>query len=544
MKTASGLFTTANFEPCQTRSFDNTVTHLGLWNQTPISGMLGWLGGSAELNTQMYAWGRTHMSNPFAVLGANLPIAQAGALTQIAISDDNMFIPSQVYEIPSTREQVLVINTTGNIAVLKRGVGTVSPQAAPAGTEMFFVGTANEEASFCPPGMAEGTSSLQNYMQIFRESWSMSGSAAAMDPALLYNPQTVARLKKEMMRRFMLGIERARIFGQREETVVNGKRLFKMDGIINMIYNYAPQNVIAAGATTTIADLEDMTDKLFDVTIEGALSTSKMAIGGTKAMRVINALGRTAGTTEYTNSETSFGMVFSKFVTRRGSINFMLHPMFDSHPLYENALMFLEPSSMEPVHLRGRQSLVYNTDHLANNCQDAMSGGVLAELGLRVKVPEANGIILGLTAAACTACLIPVTKYVACLMIDKPCVDGEVAPGTVVNISIHDAKPASTYVIMTPTGTANILTNASGAGTIAYTVTNEGTNAFQIAHNIAANFGETMWKHAAVSTCVAQKCGVTAAVPDSPCVDQIVSAVPAVVGTNTGASVGAAPGCC
>ena len=543
MKTVSGMFRTTNFEQCQIRSFDNVITQLGLWSQTPISGILGLTNGSTPVTTQRFSWGRMHASLPFVVLGAALPVALAGQLTSIAIADDNMFIPSQVYEVPQTGEQMLVVHTQGTIAVFKRGVGTVPPQAAISGTQLFYVGTANEEASFCPPGMNEGTSSLENLTQIFRESWSISGSAQAVDANVVYNKDKVKQQKLAMTRRMLLSIERARLFGQRAETVHNNQQLLKMEGLIPSIRNHAPQNVIAAGATTTLSELEDMTDQLFNVTIEGALSTSKLAIGGTRALRVINALGRSTGHLEFAPETSSFGMTFTSFKTRRGEINFMLHPMMDEHPMYQNALLVLEPNSYQNVHLTGREMITYDNDNMMQNCQDAMSGGILAELSLKVKVPEANGLILGLTEAACEPCKIPVTKFVACLSIDKPCHQGKLAIGSVVVVSISGAKPGIAYTLITPTGPKVVTTDASGNASFNFVLATAGTAAFAI--EIASiNTSEVMWKTAAVAACTVAPCEPATAVSDSPCIDQVVSTDTTPAGNNALANSGAAPHTC
>ena len=527
-----GIFNTSNFAQHEIRpSFQSTIHRKAPNGLAKFTGMMARVGNERISNTH-YEWFTSRMSFPQLKFAAQLPSATRLSVTQIAVENSDFVIEKQVYQIRGTDEQVLVLGIVGNTIAIRRGVGSVLPAQVASGTEAFQVGTAFEESSMCPLPIHESSDHARNITQIFRNSWGVSGTTAAVTPEI--GPKRDAKSKREMMEYHALDMEMAFMFGQLVETVQGGQPLRKMDGIMNMIRKYAPQNIKYAGTTTSWDQLEAMVDGWFDIVTDQSELNDRVLFVGKRALHVLNKLGRYYYDVQATPAQTSFGMVFTDFKTTRGTFRMVEHPLFNQLGLPDYALAV--DLSSKKLHSLGDRDAKYN-DIFKDGCVDAVGGTILSELTMSNFAPESDGLIIGLCEATTDVVATPVTTNMACLSVDKPCESGKVASGTVVTLKIVDAKASQAYTIKVSDGTTKtITTDSAGTGTTTFTAGTAPLYMFAVDPTVD---GTTLWLTGSVSVCVAQPCdGDQPGVNDSQCVDTQVSVPTPTSGTNTGADVG------
>ena len=104
------------------------------------------------------------------------------ATTTITVASTANIIPGMVLRVGAGGfENLLVVSiTNATTFVVQRAFGNVVAADIPATTTLYMVGTAYEEASNRPLPYSLDTVAVENYTQIFRNSWAVSGSAAAV----------------------------------------------------------------------------------------------------------------------------------------------------------------------------------------------------------------------------------------------------------------------------------------------------------------------------------------------------------------------------
>jgi hypothetical protein len=529
-----GIFNTSNFAKREVKpSFFSTIHKKMPRGSAPLTAIMSQVKSENISNTEI-TWFSERPVFPMLALAVNLPAAAPNSITQIEIVSSENIIEKMVFEIEGTFEQILVTAVMGNVVAIKRGVGTVPPSAVPAGTRAMQIGTAFEESSICPLPMSRSFESARNVTQIFRNSWGISGTATAV--ATQVGGDRSAKNKKDMMEYHAIDMEKSMLFGQKTETVLNGQPFRKMDGIISMIRQYAPQNIKFAGDTVTYDQFDEMTDSLFDVITDNSEANDRVIFTDKTGMKVVNDLGRNFGVLQTTMGETKFGMQFREFSTTRGNFKMVEHPLFNVYPSLVGMMLVLDLSPLIRHPLNGRDS-VYK-DIYVDDCQDSKGGTILTEMTISNSNLESSGVIYGMKNAACAPCRVPVSTHMAYLSCDKPCGSGEVAPGSTITLSINSAKPSQNVIVKWAGANITVTIDAAGNGTATAVVGTLPVYTFSVVPNTD---GQTIWAAGVTSVCVTQPCDNGDAVNDSHGVDLVVTQAPPFVGSNPDANQGNVP---
>lgn len=534
-----GLFNTSNFQAGELDTIDKVVVSLRMAEDMPLTSMLAFK-PSMSVSAPYYTWNREFMERPEVSFSDPLPAALPGATNTVAIGTSNGLTEGSIYEITSTREQIRILSVVGGVATIRRGVGNYPPAPVPANAETFYIGTAFEEGSFCPPARTGYATSLTNVTQILRDSWGVTGTVSQTESQLF--GKRSAKSKSEMFARFARDIEYTRLFGQYYDGVQNGQPFRKMDGVYEMIRKYAPQNVMAAGATVTLEQMDDLISQVFSIVpMTGSVNNLRVGLIGRGAYRVLQKLGKHEGQLNISKADTQIGLQFTSFRARAGTVNFVYHPMMDRHPNTQNSMILLNMDTIEPVHLGNRQSEYKDS---VDDCRDAVGGNILAEIGLKMTVPEMNGIIHNFQEAACEPCSAPVSVYVGCFTVSHPCSSGPVSEGSSVTLSISGAQPSTAFTVQLPGGGTLAMTTDANGNAVSDPIVISGTSPehriFTIQNPVNS---QTIWASSMATVCVLQPCHPGQAIPDSPCVDEVVTAASLVAGSNTDATPGGPARC-
>lgn len=503
-----GIFNSSNFAPNQVKpSFAKMIFEQMPGGQAPLFGITSRLSADS-LTATSHSWSFKDYVQPMVKLVGALPAAAAGGVSLVEVEQAGFAVEGQVLLFTDSMEQALIVGVTGNQVALRRGAGITAPRALPAGCEAYSIGTAFEESSLRPLPVARSMRTVTNFTQIFRDSWAISGTAAAM--SLQVGDAIKAENKADATMFHAAAIEKALIFGEKYEGVLKGQPHRKMDGIISFIRQHAPNNYAHSPAVLTYDGLEEMLDPLFDVITDNKNKNDRLLLVDSHARKAITKLGRMSGNVQLMPGQTKFGHSFTSFSTSRGEFTMLEHPMFNTFPTSKGMALAVDLSSMKLGYLAGRQTEYKDFNPTANSTSgtaqdngiDAQGGTFTTEATLQIEAPNANGVIVGIREVGMATQVAAPTTYQAYIEVNKPASQGAVDPNTVVIVTITGAAPASVVPVATPTGVISITVDGAGAGAANYTVGSGATYQFTVLQS-AGNLN-TIWQPASATVAVKQ----------------------------------------
>jgi hypothetical protein len=404
-----GIFNTSNFTTdLAKKSFSAMIVRLMPNGSAPLFGLSSMLQSETAVQVEHGFFSKTMIFPEGKIdFGAGYG---AGITTFVLDTTDNL-LPGMILRVERTGENI-IINTvpdTTSITVTRQ-VGTVVAAALLDNDSLYQVGNAFEEASVRPSANNIIPVRITNLTQIFRNTWSISGSAEAT--SVIAGDSTDAESRQDCAAFHAADIEKAIFFGQKSSGTRNGKPFRTMDGLINMVEtpaNYPPSylgvtNSFLAGATTNWSQLLAFLDPVFDQTTDPKGSNERVLFVGGAAKLVINEIGRLNGTYQLIDGMTNFGLAFSTLTTPRGKFRIIEHPLFNTNVVWAKMAVAVDLPTFRLAYLANRktQNKEFNTkgDQAQDNGIDAVGGSLLTELTTVIKNTPANAVIRNLTAAA------------------------------------------------------------------------------------------------------------------------------------------------
>ena len=302
-----------------------------------------------------------------------------------------------------TSEIVLVTAlTSATVLAVTRAVGTVAAAAVNSGDVWRTVGNAFEEGSVRPSAVAIIAARYVNNTQIFRNSWAVTKTAAAIPQ--IAGSGYVSESKQDCAALHAMAIEKALFFGQKFMGTRNGQPFHTMEGIISRVKAAASGNVTTLGATTNWTQFEAALDKTLEtVTDPKGGNIRTMFVGGT-ARRVIHNIARLNSTYQITTNETGWGLQIDTIRTPRGTFEMIEHPLFNAYgaaSTWAKMAVICDLNAFSLAYLRKTSDASYNSaGALVDNGVDAEGGTLTTELTCTIKNPAAFGVLYNFTAAA------------------------------------------------------------------------------------------------------------------------------------------------
>lgn len=403
---AAGMFNTGNFQTDLARkSFAAMITRLMPNGTAPLFGLTSMLQDETAVAVEHGFFAKTMLFPQLQVSAAG----QTAADTVWTVTSTTNLIPGMLMRVTTTGENVLInsIISPTSIAV-QRGVGTIAAAVVGASVYAYQVGNAFEEGSTRPAPQSIIPVRITNLTQIFRNSWAVTGSAAATE--VIAGDTTPAENRQDCAAFHAADIEKALFFGQKYQGVRNGQPFRTMDGLINIVGNlsyypssYAAVNVFTAGATTNYTQLQGFLDPMFNQTTDPKGANDRVLFVGGQARRVLNEIGRLNGTYFISEGQTSYGLQFNSFRIARGQLRMIEHPLFNTNPDWAKMAVAVDLPTFRLAYLKGRktQNQEYNTSGTpVDNGIDAVGGTLTTEVTCVIKNPPANSVVYNLTAAA------------------------------------------------------------------------------------------------------------------------------------------------
>ena len=396
---AIGLLSSANAPTnLNALSFAQAITRLMPNGTAPLFGLTSLLKDETASNIEHGYFSKTMIFPSVTSTAGDL--VGATTLTVNAYTD---IVPGDLILNERTGEVILVTATpTGTTLTVQRAVGTTSAAAINAADVMRTVGNAFEEGSVRPSAVAVIASRYVNNTQIFRNSWAVTKTAAAIPQ--IAGSGYVSESKQDCAALHAMAIEKALFFGQKYMGTRNGQPFHTMEGIIARVNAAASGNITTLGATTNWTQFEAALDKTLEtVTDPKGGNIRTMFVGGT-ARRVIHNIARLNSTYQITTNETAWGLQIDTIRTPRGTFEMIEHPLFNAYggaSMWAKMAVIADLNAFSLAYLRKTSDASYNSaGALVDNGIDAEGGTLTSELTCTIKNPAAFGVLYNFTAAA------------------------------------------------------------------------------------------------------------------------------------------------
>lgn len=381
-------------------SFAQMITRLMPNGTAPLFGLTSLLSDETAKDIEHGYFSKTMI---FPSLQINNGAGYAAGITTFAVDAYTDVIPGDMILNERTGEIMMVNTTPDNVSVtVTRAVGTVAAAAILDNDVMRTIGNAFEEGSTRPSAVAMLPVRYVNNTQIFRNSWAVTKTAAAIPQ--IAGAGTVSESKQDCAALHAMAIEKALFFGQKFMGTKNGQPLHTQEGIIARVQATAPGNVTTLGATTNWTQFEAALDPtLQTVTDPKSGNIRTMFVGGT-ARRVIHNIARLNASYQITTGETAWGMQIDTIRAPRGTFEIVEHPLFNAYggaSMWAKMAVICDLNAFSMAYLRKTSDAAYNSSGaLVDNGIDAEGGTLTTELTSLIKNPAAFGLIYNFTAAA------------------------------------------------------------------------------------------------------------------------------------------------
>ena len=379
-------------------SFAQAITRLMPNGTAPLFGLTSLLKDETASNIEHGYFSKTMIFPSVTATAAAL-----AADTSITVAAYTDIVPGDLILNERTGEVILVTATpTATTLTVQRAVGTVAAAAINAADVMRTVGNAFEEGSVRPSAVAIIAARYVNNTQIFRNSWAVTKTAAAIPQ--IAGSGYVSESKQDCAALHAMAIEKALFFGQKFMGTRNGQPFHTMEGIIPRVNAAASGNVTTLGATTNWTQFEAALDKTLEtVTDPKGGNIRTMFVGGT-ARRVIHNIARLNSTYQITTAETGWGLQIDTIRTPRGTFEMIEHPLFNAYggaSMWAKMAVIADLNAFSLAYLRKTSDASYNSaGALVDNGVDAEGGTLTTELTCTIKNPAAFGVLYNFTAAA------------------------------------------------------------------------------------------------------------------------------------------------
>lgn len=379
-------------------SFAQAITRLMPNGTAPLFGLTSLLKDETASNIEHGYFSKTMIFPSVTSTAGDL--VGATTLTVDAYTD---IVPGDLLLNERTSEIILVTATpTGTTLTVQRAVGSTAAAAINAADVMRTIGNAFEEGSVRPSAVAIIAERYVNNTQIFRNSWAVTKTAAAIPQ--IAGAGYVSESKQDCAALHAMAIEKALFFGQKFMGTRNGQPFHTMEGIVARVNAAASGNITTLGATTNWTQLEAALDKtLVTVTDPKGGNIRTMFVGGT-ARRVVHNIARLNSTYQITTAETAWGLQIDTIRTPRGTFEMIEHPLFNAYggaSMWAKMAVIADLNAFSLAYLRKTSDASYNSaGALVDNGIDAEGGTLTTELTCTIKNPAAFGVLYNFTAAA------------------------------------------------------------------------------------------------------------------------------------------------
>lgn len=329
-----------------------------------------------DTNDAVFNW----YEKPLATQRTTLSASYTNVATTVSVTDIT-FRANHLIMNESTGEimQITSVDTTGLVLTVKRGAWGTAVASAGADDAIICVGNAVAEGASTPQILQIDPTPLFNYTQIFRTALGMTGTAKKT--SLKYAKEgRYVEAAREALNYHSIEMEKSFIFGVKAlyTDSVTGNTLRTTDGVLTSVDD-ANVDTPAGGILTE--DLwDDYSERMMRVCVDK--SNTKLCIGGSGSMSVLNRLAKKVGRIELMPGDKTYGFRIQEWIQPSGTLYLYSHPLFTQHPVWRNYLIVVDIKALNYRYLTGR-----DTQRLTNRQNpgtDSQIDEFLTECGLEL----------------------------------------------------------------------------------------------------------------------------------------------------------------
>jgi len=365
------------------------VLMTGPGGMSPLLALSAGMPKESATNTSFSWIEDEHISgNQAVVTGGN------SAATSLVMDDLGIWTTNTILLNQNTGEYLMVtaLNTSTNTITVTRGFAGTTAATVTAADKLQSIGTAYEEGGGKPDPVSQKGSELLNYVQIFKNGWSITGTAQAVKyltgNQLANNRQLCFAYHSE-------DIERAFIWGRKALTTLNGKQLRLSNGVLAQIEGYggnvATANTGSTAGNLSLKDLFHWLRLLFDVQVKG-MPNERIAFCGSGVLEKIQQMALLDGMYQLQPDSTSYGIQVTTLRGFNGQLKLVTHPLMVENAVWQNEIYVLHPGLISKRVLRETWTEEFGPSGHTNNGIDATEGYIADELGFQVKGAKTMGI--------------------------------------------------------------------------------------------------------------------------------------------------------
>ena len=270
-----------------------------------------------------------------------------------------------------------------------RGQAGTTPAAIADDTFLTVIGSSYAEGTSAPRAVAKNPVKFLNYIQIFKDSYEITGTA---DNTTARTGSAWSNDKKRKMFKHSADIEWALMFGRKNEsTGENGKPIRFMGGLREQI---PASNTTVFSSATTAATFLNALQPAFDYDLGGG--DTRMGFAGNLARVEMGKViqGTTGIRMELGTVIKIYGQAFQEFVTPLGRLLLKSHPLLSRHPRYNKSMFVLDFSSVKYVTMKGRPDGKVFDDVQAKD-EDVRRGYIQTDCSLMVDGGGLSQVYMG-----------------------------------------------------------------------------------------------------------------------------------------------------
>lgn len=306
----------------------------------------------------------------------------------------NQFVPGDLLAIdknadPELNEivRVATVVSATQITVVRAAAGSTIATMTD-NTRLTRVGSHFAEGSLSPNTVTNNPVKLVNYCEIQKTAFQATNSAKA---TRFRTGDPLANDRKRKMFDHAEKHEMAAIFGRPSETVdASGQPLRTMGGLRHFLSSHVTVFSVDPTEDTFINAVAGM----FDFNSGGA-GNQRVAFVGNRALNFLNTLvrGNTNVKINFNGKIGAYGMELMSWTIPQGDIAFKTHPLFNVHPQWSSAMLFVNPSGICRRPLRGRDTK--EEKGIQPNDADYTKNQWIDEIGMEYHMEKTMGAIFG-----------------------------------------------------------------------------------------------------------------------------------------------------
>jgi hypothetical protein len=348
--------------------------------------------GNQTATNPKYEWYEKSLRPKVASLDSGASNVDGDTTSTTLVTNEANVLQIRDLVLNAANGEVYLVTAQANTTsyTVTRGIGVSEQSTAADNDDLFVIGSANVEGG--DVGIPDEWDETQKYnlTQIFRRPF---GATRTRESSEMFFGQTRSRLRAEKAIEAAIDIERAFLFGLRQETS-SANSVYRTT---NGFFAIATSNPLdLAGSSLSEPDLEGWLEDIFAHTSSG---DSRVLFCSPQVITAIDQLA--ADRIRLVPSDKTYGIAVKQWLTGHGTLNIIKHRLLEfgaGGDGYGDWAFAVDPKMLKMRTLSGG-----STKLLMNRQGNGVDGWVdeyLTEVGLQLTNPEVHGVLKNVGAAA------------------------------------------------------------------------------------------------------------------------------------------------